>query len=287
MTDGGERASLLILRRRRRVLRRPATTTCRNDPMLYKQSRSQYPRQNGLFSIVPNLPGYAIPEHRDHGYGPLARFDDTTLEPGGFVPMHEHRNDEIITYITDGLVRHADSSGARVVASPTKIMVMNAGKGFWHEEGTAPDDPTLRALQIFVRPHTVDLEPNIQFKEIGTPPLNEWRLLAGPENTEAPSFIRNDVPCARCRSCTAGAARLGRLHPCLSRPHRCQRDKPRNERGLTVGQRDGGLGKGTRGCDRGGVPDQPEGPGNARRHDWTLSRNRYAKGVSRRAQKSR
>src|SRR5882757_982795 len=161
--------------------------------MLYKQSRSQYHYKNGPFSIVPNLPGYAIPDHRDHGYGPLARFDDTTLEPGGFVPMHEHRNDEIITYITDGLVRHADSSGARLVASPTKMMVMNAGKSFWHEEGTTPDDPTLRALQIFVRPHTVDLEPNIQFKEIGTPPLNEWRLLAGPENTEAPSFIRIDV----------------------------------------------------------------------------------------------
>jgi Pirin len=59
--------------------------------------------------------------------------------------MHERRNDEIITYITDGLVRHADSSGARLIASPTKIMVMNAGKGFWHE---TPDDPTLRALQI-------------------------------------------------------------------------------------------------------------------------------------------
>jgi redox-sensitive bicupin YhaK (pirin superfamily) len=107
--------------------------------------------------------------------------------------MHEHRNDEIITYITDGLVRHADSSGARLVASPTSIMVMNAGKSFWHEEGTRPDDPTLRGLQIFVRPHTVDLEPNIQFNEISTPSLNEWRLLAGPENTEAPSFIRNDV----------------------------------------------------------------------------------------------
>ena len=35
------------------------------------------------FSIVPNLPGYAIPQHSDHGYGPLARFDDTTLDPGG------------------------------------------------------------------------------------------------------------------------------------------------------------------------------------------------------------
>jgi len=161
--------------------------------MLYKQSRSQYRYQNGPFSIVPNLPGYAIPEHRDHGYGPLARFDDTTLEPGGFVAMHEHRNDEIITYITDGLVRHADSAGSSLVASPTKIMVMNAGRSFWHEEGTRPDDPTLRGLQIFVRPHTVDLEPNIQFKEISTPLPNEWRLLAGPENTEAPSFIRNDV----------------------------------------------------------------------------------------------
>ncbi len=45
-------------------------------------------------------------------------------------------------FITDGLVRHADSSGARLVGSPTKIMVMNAGKSFWHEEGTTPDDPT-------------------------------------------------------------------------------------------------------------------------------------------------
>jgi quercetin 2,3-dioxygenase len=67
--------------------------------MIYKQPRGQYHYKNGPFSIVPNLPGYAIPDHRDHGYGPLARFDDTTSEPGGFVPMHKHRNDEIITYI--------------------------------------------------------------------------------------------------------------------------------------------------------------------------------------------
>jgi quercetin 2,3-dioxygenase len=72
-------------------------------------------------------------------------------------------------------------------------MVMNAGKGFWHEEGTRPDDPTLHGLQIFVRPHTVDLEPNIQLREIGSPALNGWRLLAGPENGEAQSFVRNDV----------------------------------------------------------------------------------------------
>jgi redox-sensitive bicupin YhaK (pirin superfamily) len=70
---------------------------------------------------------------------------------------------------------------------------MNAGKGCWQEEGTRPDDPTFHGLQIFVCPHTVDLQPNIQFREIGSPGLNEWRLLAGPENTEALSFVRNDV----------------------------------------------------------------------------------------------
>jgi redox-sensitive bicupin YhaK (pirin superfamily) len=161
--------------------------------MLYRQSRSQYRYKNDPLSIVPHLPGYAIPDHRDHGHRPLARFDDATLEPGGFVPMHEHRNDDIITYVADGLVRHADSCGARFVVGPTRIMVMNSGKGFWHEEGTRPDDPTLHGLQIFVRPHTVDLEPNIQFTEIGSPVLNEWRLLAGPENTEALSYVRNDV----------------------------------------------------------------------------------------------
>jgi quercetin 2,3-dioxygenase len=161
--------------------------------MLYRQSGSRYHYKNGPFSIVPNLPGPAIPDRRHHGYGPLARFDDTTLEPGGFVPMHEHRNNEIITYVADGLVRHADSSGARLVASPIRLLVINAGKGFWHEEGTRPDDPTLRGLQIFVRPHTVELQPNIQFREIGSPDLNEWRLLAGPENTEALTFVRNDV----------------------------------------------------------------------------------------------
>jgi hypothetical protein len=192
--------------------------------MLYRQARSQFHYKNGPFSIVPNLPGYAIPDHRDHGYGPLARFDDTTLEPGGFVPMHEHRNDEIITYIADGVVRHADSSGARLVASPSSIMVMNAGKGFWHEEGTRPDDPVLHGLQIFVSPHTVDLEPNIQFTEIGSPVLNEcycWLALKTPRL--CPTFATTcnyTMPtlCVAPKSISR-SVKAGTPSPILSRPN--------------------------------------------------------------------
>ena len=72
--------------------------------MLFKAPRSKLRHEMGPFTIITNLPGRAIPNHWDHGYGPLARFDESILEPGGFIPMHEHRNDEIISYVSDGMI---------------------------------------------------------------------------------------------------------------------------------------------------------------------------------------
>jgi len=72
-------------------------------------------------------------------------------------------------------------------------MVMNAGSGFWHAEETLADDPPLRMLQIFVRPHSLDLEPDIQHEPIHDSIAGEWRHLFGPEGTEAPLYVRNDV----------------------------------------------------------------------------------------------
>ena len=121
--------------------------------MLFKAPQSKLRHEMGPFTIITNLPGRAIPNHWDHGYGPLARFDESILEPGGFIPMHEHRNDEIISYVSDGMIHHADMAGGSFPISPSKIMIMNAGKSFWHEEQTKPDGETARVMQIFVRPH--------------------------------------------------------------------------------------------------------------------------------------
>ena len=79
--------------------------------MLFKAPQSKLRHEMGPFTIITNLPGRAIPNHWDHGYGPLARFDESILEPGGFIPMHEHRNDEIISYVSDGMIHHADMAG--------------------------------------------------------------------------------------------------------------------------------------------------------------------------------
>jgi quercetin 2,3-dioxygenase len=157
--------------------------------MLFKAPRSKLRREMGPFTIIANLPGRAIPEHWDHGYGPLARFDESVLEPGGFIAMHEHRNDEIISYVSDGVIHHADMAGGSFQISPRQIMVMNAGKSLWHEEQTKPDGETARVMQIFVRPHTIDLAPSIQLRNLDAPVHNTWRFLVGPEGSDAPVII--------------------------------------------------------------------------------------------------
>jgi len=161
--------------------------------MLFKAPQSKLRREMGPFTIITNLPGRALPNHWDHGYGPLARFDESILEPGGFIPMHEHRNDEIISYVSDGMIHHADMAGGSFPISPSQIMVMNAGKSFWHEEQTRPEGETARVMQIFVRPHTVDLAPSIQLRNLEAPVPNTWRFLVGPQGSAAPAIIRNDM----------------------------------------------------------------------------------------------
>ena len=161
--------------------------------MLVKSSASRRRHKMGQFTIIPNLPGEAVPDHNDHGYGPLARFDESILEPGAFIPMHEHSNDEIISYMSDGTMFHADRAGGRFPVNASQIMVMNAGKSFWHEEGVPAGGETARMMQIFVRPHTVDLEPTVQLKDKGAPTLDTWRFLVGPEGSDAPAIVRNDV----------------------------------------------------------------------------------------------
>lgn len=147
----------------------------------------------GPFTIRRIFPGESLPGHADHGYGALAAVDDATLEPGTVVGMHEHRNDEIVSYVHEGSMRHQDSTGAKLEIDTGNLMVMNAGRSFWHEERTLIGDPEARTFQIFIRPHTVDLEPKLQHLPLGDPPVDAWRYLTGPEWSDAPTTVRNNV----------------------------------------------------------------------------------------------
>lgn len=160
---------------------------------LHAAERTDISRRQGPFTIDLNFPGRMVPGHDDHGYGPLAVVAESLLEPGTYIPMHEHRNEEIVSWVPDGVMRHDDWTVGVLVTDPDHLMVMNAGRSFWHEERTPEDDPALRMLQIFVRPYPLGLEPKVQHGAIDAPVPNEWRRPVGPEGSDAPFFVRNEV----------------------------------------------------------------------------------------------
>ncbi len=161
--------------------------------MVLKGNRTPIRLDNGGFIAFPNMPGWVDPKSKDHGLGPLAMIVRSVLEPGRLIAMHEHQNDEIISWVPDGVMRHDDRTNGKLVIDQGHLMVMNAGRSFWHSEETLRSDPPLDMLQIFVRPHEADMEPRIQHGPVAVSPPNVWRHLFGPEGTTAPFSVRNEV----------------------------------------------------------------------------------------------
>jgi len=180
-------------RLRNEPLEKPMSTVEVINNEILKAPRTRIIQRQGPFTLHINLPGFNLPEPSDHGHGPLALIVESTLEPGTHIRLHKHTNDEIISWVPGGVMRHNDLTVGELVVDDRHLMVMNAGSGFWHEERVLSSDPYLRMLQIFVRPRAADLEPRIQFGEMPTGRPNEWRYLFGPENSDAPFFVRNDV----------------------------------------------------------------------------------------------
>jgi hypothetical protein len=111
--------------------------------------------RQGPFQIRRIRPGQVLGSMADPAVGPLSVIDRANLDVGTIVPMHEHNNDEILSYLWRGAMVHEDSDGNKVVLSPNRLMMMNAGRSFWHEQ-YAPEEP-VEMLQIFIRPREADL----------------------------------------------------------------------------------------------------------------------------------
>jgi quercetin 2,3-dioxygenase len=150
-------------------------------------------RARGPFQLRRIRPGIMLGQQDDAGFGGLGTIDHAKLQPGLVVKMHEHRNDEIISYIRAGRMKHTDSAGRSEVISSDRLMVMNAGHGFSHEEEVVSGDQ-IEMLQIFVRPEMAEMKQDVQFVELEEADRNgQWRLLTGPIGSTAPTFVRQAV----------------------------------------------------------------------------------------------
>jgi redox-sensitive bicupin YhaK (pirin superfamily) len=54
-------------------------------------------------------------------FGPLRVLNDDYIAPGGGFPMHPHKDMEIITYVVEGGLRHADSMGSSEIIGINQI----------------------------------------------------------------------------------------------------------------------------------------------------------------------
>lgn len=154
--------------------------------------QQSYTNGNPIFNLTFRRPGLIWQDTTldDFAFGALSRIDHAKLGKGAFVKMHEHINDEILSYMWDGEMLHKDSGGTEIMISPSKHMLMNAGKSFFHEE-TTPNG-TVEMLQIFIRPTEADLEPKVQFFDTDNKNEN-WKLIAGPKESSAPLELRQNI----------------------------------------------------------------------------------------------
>lgn len=146
------------------------------------ETKTKIGKQHGGFGIEILFPGKAIAS-KDSGIATIGRIDQATVSPGTLVPMHPHRDDEILTYLRSGTVEHKDSEGHVEIISNKRLMMMNAGAIFQHEELVLENSDVLTALQIFFRPEAGSLPPKVQFHDFpSATSINKWRAIAGKES---------------------------------------------------------------------------------------------------------
>lgn len=92
-------------------------------------------------------------------FGALRVINDDLIQPHTGFDTHPHKDMEIITYVVDGAVTHADSMANRHTLSRGQVQYMSAGTGVTHSEHNLGDE-MLRLLQIWILPDRANHTPN-------------------------------------------------------------------------------------------------------------------------------
>jgi redox-sensitive bicupin YhaK (pirin superfamily) len=82
-------------------------------------------------------------------FGVLRVLNDDIVLPGTGFDTHPHQNMEIISYVIEGQLSHADSMGNEQTLSRGQVQYMSAGTGVTHSEYNHGDVP-LRFFQIWI-----------------------------------------------------------------------------------------------------------------------------------------
>jgi redox-sensitive bicupin YhaK (pirin superfamily) len=129
-------------------------------------------------------------------FGALRVWNDDIVLPGTGFDTHPHRDMEIISYVIEGELSHADSMGNEQTLERGQVQYMSAGTGITHSEYNHGKEP-LRFFQIWIFADANGHTPNYgdhRFKWEDR--IDQWMPIAtGLDNTEsfAPIKIHQDI----------------------------------------------------------------------------------------------
>jgi redox-sensitive bicupin YhaK (pirin superfamily) len=129
-------------------------------------------------------------------FGVLRVWNDDIVLPGTGFGTHPHENMEIISYVLEGELSHADSMGNEHTLERGQVQYMSAGTGVTHSEynhGTVP----LRFFQIWIFADRNGYPPNYgDYRFIWEDRIGTWMPIATyTDNTDsvAPIKIHQDI----------------------------------------------------------------------------------------------
>lgn len=129
-------------------------------------------------------------------FGVLRVINDDMVQPGTGFDMHPHKNMEILSYVIDGRLTHADSMGNQESLTRGQVQYMSAGTGVIHSEHNRGEG-MLRFLQIWIMPDAAGYRPNYgDYRFDFAERENRWLPIAtnyGNKNSEAPISVHADV----------------------------------------------------------------------------------------------
>lgn len=85
------------------------------------------------------------------GFGPLIAINTEHVAPGKGYDQHHHADVEIVTWVLEGALQHADSTGRRGIVRPGTAQRLSAGTGVQHTEQNASDTEPLVFVQMMLR----------------------------------------------------------------------------------------------------------------------------------------